>query len=66
MLEGAGGGGCVKVQKCTNAIHCRSGKFFFQSNEFFVVDEDSGLSAIGSVASGLNFYVNCGRSPLAV
>ncbi len=38
---------------------------FFQSQEFFVVDDDSGLSATGQSTSGLNFYDDSERSLLA-
>jgi hypothetical protein len=38
---------------------------FFSEPRIFFVDDDSGLSAIGQTASGLNFYDDSGRSPLA-
>ncbi len=45
MRAGVGRGGVI-VQKYTSAIQWRD---FFQSQEFFVFDDDSGLSAIWSV-----------------
>ncbi len=59
MGAGVWGGG-VKVQKYTSAIQCYRGEIFLQSQETIA---DSLL--LGQSASGLNFYDDSGRSPLA-
>ncbi len=56
-----GRGGGVKVQKYISATQYRSREIFFIAKNFFV-DDDSGHSAFGQTASGLNFYDNNGHS----
>jgi hypothetical protein len=48
---------------CHNVTH--NVIFFTFCKEFFVVDDDSGLSAIGLVCEQTEFYDDSGRSPLA-
>jgi hypothetical protein len=57
--EGWGWGGVVKVQKYTSHPVLQWRNFFSEPRNFFV--DDSGLSATGSVRSGLNFYDESGR-----
>jgi hypothetical protein len=54
-----GGGGGVNVQKYISVIQCCSGENFFRAKNLFF-DDNSRLSA-----SGLNFYDDRERSPLA-
>ncbi len=65
MRAGVGGGGGVKVQKYTSVIQCYSGDNFFQSQEFFLLITIADYPLLGQSASGLNFYDDSGRSPLA-
>jgi hypothetical protein len=48
MQAGLGWRGGVKAQKYTSGMQFCCGEIFFRAENFFV-DDDSGLSAIGSV-----------------
>jgi hypothetical protein len=61
---GVRGGGGVKVQKYTSVIQCCM-EGFFQSQEFLLLMTIADSPLLGQSASGLNFYDNRGRSPLA-
>ncbi len=47
--EGWGWGGGVKVQKYSSVIQHAAAERFFSEPRIFFVDDDSGLSATGSV-----------------
>jgi hypothetical protein len=57
------GGRCqsTQIHQCYPVLQWRD----FSEPRISFVDDDSGLSAIGQTASGLNFYDDRERSPLA-